>query len=123
MPQLEIVRGHYSFNKTGIVFPISEFRAAHDSGMKRDRCFNSGNVILVERSPHAIDRGCPRGADGNYFRDHRIIIWRHDVASVSVRIDPNAAATGRVIKSDSSRGWLKIFGRIFGVDATLDRVQ
>ncbi len=40
-----------------------------------------------------------------------------------MRIDPNAAAAGRVIKSDSSRGWLKIFGRIFGVDATLDRVQ
>src|ERR1700724_1527460 len=123
MPQLEIVRGHYSLDKTGIVFHIAEFRAAHDSGMKRDRRFNSGNVILVERQPHAIDRGCARGADRNYFRDHRIVIRRHDVASVSMRIYPNAAATGRVVKSDSSRGWLKIFGRILGVDATLDRVE
>ena len=38
-------------------------------------------------------------------------------------IDANTAAPRRVVKSDSSGRWFKIPHRIFGVNATLDRVE
>src|SRR6266705_4066612 len=102
MPQLEIVRTHYPFDKTGVVFSVAEFGAAHDGGMKRNGRFDSRDVIFIQSPAHAIDGGNAARANSDDFRDHRIVIWRHDVASVSMRIDTNAAPAGRVVKSDSS---------------------
>src|SRR5262245_10414617 len=91
--------------------------------MKRHSGLNTGDVVLVERAAHSIDGIDPRRTDGNYFRDQRIVIWRHRVAGINVRVDSNAAATWRVIKIDPARRWLEVVGRIFGIDTALDRVQ
>src|SRR5207248_5654976 len=57
------------------------------------------------------------------FRNQRIVIWRHGVAGINVRVDANATATRRIIKSYPAWRWLEVIGRIFGIDAALDRVQ
>src|SRR6476620_10027346 len=91
--------------------------------MERYGSFNAGDVILVQRAPHSIDRVDPCSADGDYFRNQRIIIWRHGVAGINVRVDSNTAAAGRVIKIDTARRGLDTVSRIFRIDAALDGVQ
>ena len=91
--------------------------------MKRDGRADAGHIVFVQRPSHSIDRGAPRGADGDYLGDERIVVGRYDVTGVSVRIDPHPAAAGRVIKHDPARRRLEIFGRILGVDPALDGVQ
>src|SRR6185503_4504081 len=91
--------------------------------MKRDGGLDAGNVVLVQSASHSVDRVDPRRADGNDFRNQRIVKWRHGVAGINVRVDPNAAPTWRIIKIDATRRCLKIVGRIFGIDTAFNRVQ
>src|SRR4030095_2491875 len=91
--------------------------------MERYGRLDSGDVIFVQRAPHSIDRIDPCSADGDYFRNQRIVIWRHAVARINVRVDSNNAAAWRIIKIDPPRPRLECFGWIFGIDTALDRVQ
>src|SRR6478609_4278729 len=91
--------------------------------MERYGSLDTGDVILVQRAPHSIDRVDPCGADGDYFRNQRIIIWRHGVAGINMRVDSNTAAARRVIKIDPARRRLEIVSRIFCIDTALDGVQ
>src|SRR5215208_5756542 len=91
--------------------------------MKRHSRFDSADVVLVQSTSHSIDRIDSRGADCNYFRNQRIVIWRHGIAGINVRVDANATATWRIIKIDAPWRWLEIVGRIFGINTALDRVQ
>src|SRR5260370_2675233 len=91
--------------------------------MKRTSRFDSTDVVLVQSTSHSIDRIDSCGADCNYFRNQRIVIWRHGVAGINVRVDANAAATWRIIKIDAARRCLEVVGRIFGIDTAFDRVQ
>ena len=91
--------------------------------MKRHSRFDSADVVLVQSTSHSIDRIDSRGADCNYFRNQRIVIWRHGVAGINVRVDANAAATWRIIKIDAARRCLEVVCRIFGIDAAFDRMQ
>src|SRR5215831_3762045 len=91
--------------------------------MKRHSRLNAGDVVLVQRTAHSIDGIDPRRTDRNYFRNQRIVIRRHSVAGINVRVDANAAATWRIIKIDAARRWLEVVGRIFGIITALDRVQ
>jgi len=83
--------------------------------MKRHSRFDSADVVLVQSTSHSIDRINSCGPDCNYFRNQRIIIWRHGVAGINVRVDANAAATWRIIKIDAARRWLEVVGRIFAL--------
>src|SRR4029450_6912038 len=91
--------------------------------MERYGGLDSGDVIFVQRAPHSIDRIDPCSADGDYFRNQRIVIWRHAVARINVRVDSNPAAAWRIIKIDPPRRRLEVVGWIFGIDTALDRVQ
>jgi hypothetical protein len=90
--------------------------------MERHRGFDSGNVIFAERTAHSIDRVYPGRTNSDYFRDQRVQL-RHDVAGINVRIDPNSAATRRVIKGYSPGRRLKISLWIFRINPALDGVQ
>ena len=91
--------------------------------MKRHSRFDARNVILVQCPAHSINCIHPCGADRNYFGNQRVIVRRHGVPCINVRVDSNAMPAWRVIKINSTRRWLKIVGRIFGVDAALDGMQ
>src|SRR5207247_11266079 len=84
---------------------------------------DAGYVILGERPSHAIDCIDPCRTYGDYFRDQRVVVRRHGVAGINMRVDSNATAAGRVIKSYPAWRRLKIFLWIFGVDAALDGMQ
>src|SRR4029450_13315966 len=91
--------------------------------MKRHGGFNAGDVVLVRRAAHSIDGIYAGRADRNYLGNQRVIVWRHGVTGINVRVDANAAATWRIIKIDPARRWLEVVGWIFGIDTALDRVQ
>src|SRR5262245_1287109 len=91
--------------------------------MERYGGLNAGDVIFVQSASHSIDRIDPCGTDRDYFRNQRIVVWRHGVSGIYVRIDANAAATWGIIKIDPPRRRLEVVGWIFGIDTALDRVQ
>src|SRR5262249_2380300 len=43
--------------------------------------------------------------------------------SINMRVNSNSASARRIIKIDAARRWLKIVGRIFGIDTAFDRMQ
>src|SRR6266446_8115423 len=91
--------------------------------MERYGGFNARDVVLVQRAPHSIDRIYTGRTDRNYLRNQRVIVRRHGVAGINVRVNANAAATWRIIKIDAARSWLEVVGRVFGINTALDRVQ
>ena len=90
--------------------------------MKRHRGFDAGDVIFVKRAAHPFDGVDSGRAHRDDFCDQRIVIRRHSVTGVNVRIDSNAAPTRRIIEVDSTRRGLKIFGRVLRVNTTFNRV-
>src|SRR5690606_12247764 len=70
---------------------------------------------------HAADGLLTRIAVGDQLADHRIVMRRHEIAVIDVRIDADAGPAGRVIRRDAA-GRRHEGERIFGVDAALDRM-
>src|SRR5262249_20420969 len=91
--------------------------------MERHGRFDTGDVVLIQSASHSIDRIDSSGTNRNYFRNERIVVWRHAVAGINVRVDANTAATWRIIKINPAGRRLEVVGRIFGIDTALDRMQ
>ena len=89
--------------------------------MKRGRGFDSFDPQLVQGPVHAGDRFVARRPVDDQLADHRIVVRRHRVAGVSVRIPADAGAAGDVHLLDQARARLKVAVGVFGVDAALDR--
>src|SRR5215472_18172943 len=120
--QAELAGCYQAVDQTSVIIPVAEIAIAHHRGMERYGGLNAGDVIFVQSASHSIDRINPCGTDRNYFRNQRIIVWRHGVSGINVRVNANAAATWRIIKIDPSRHRLEVVDWIFGVDTALDRV-
>src|SRR5882724_6708629 len=120
--QVELARGNEAVDQTSVVVSVAKIAVSHHGGMKRHGRFDSADVVLVQSTSHSIDRIDPRGADCNYFRNQRIVIWRHVVAGINVRVNANAAATWRIIKIDPAWRCLEVVGWIFGINSAFDRV-
>src|SRR5215211_4728457 len=121
--QAELAPGNQAVDQASIVVPVAEISIPHHGGMKWHCGFDSSDIVLVQSASHSIDRIDSCGTNRNYFRNQRIVIWRHGVAGINVRVDANAATTWRIIKIDPARRWLKVISGIFGIDTALDRVQ
>ena len=70
---------------------------------------------------HAGDGLLARGAVRNDLADHRVVVGRHEVAVVGVRVHADARTTRHVPRRDAARRGREL-ERIFRVDAALDRV-
>src|SRR5439155_1704041 len=72
-----------------------------------------------QRDAHAADGLVAVGAVGDHLADHRVVVGRHAVALVDVRVDADSRTAGRVIRTNfPGRGSEAV--RILGVDAALD---
>jgi len=82
--QIEFAGGNEPVHQTGIVVSVATIAVAHHGGMEWHRRFDPGDVILVQRASHPINRIEPCGADRDDFRDQRVVVWRHRVAGINV---------------------------------------
>ena len=78
------------------------------SWCKRDRRLDAFDAQLGQRPLHAGDRLGARRLVDDQLADHRIVVRRHDVAGVGVRIEPHAEAAGRDQLLDLARRGLEI---------------
>src|SRR5689334_9102390 len=95
--QAKLARINKAVDQTRVVVSAAEIAIPHHGGVKRHGRFDSGDVILVQSSSHSIDRIDPCGTNRDYFRNQRIVIWRHGIAGINVRVDADTAATWRII--------------------------
>ena len=75
---------------------FAETRVTHDLALQRNVGLDAVNHHFFERVLHAHDRNVTRWAVADQLGDQRIIMWRHGVAAVDVRIHADAIAAGRV---------------------------
>src|SRR6266581_516531 len=68
---------------------------------------------------HPPDRLVTGIAAGNHLADHRIVMRRHRVPLIDVRIDPDAGAAGRMVGGDAPRRRREFEG-ILGIDPAFD---
>src|SRR5215217_3218298 len=98
--QAELARGNEPVDQASIVVSVTEISIPHHGSMKWHRGFDSSDIVLIQSPSHSIDCIDSCGTNRNYFRNQRIVIWRHAVAGVNVRVDANAATAWRIIKID-----------------------
>src|SRR5258708_19107368 len=98
-----------------------EARVVQELAMQRDIGLDAFDHHLGERDAHAGDGLLARGAVGDHLADHRVVVRRHGVALVDVRIDADPRTARGVIGGDLSRRGRKAI-RILGVDAALEGV-
>src|SRR5919205_2784863 len=74
----------------------------------------------VEGLPHSGERLFPGVPMHDDLRQQRIVVTRYGVSRVYVGIQPDAGASGRMVRRDQPRRRLKVAVRILRVDAALD---
>ncbi len=83
-----------AFDERGIDPAFDEGRVAENLAVQRDRGLDAFDAQLAQGPLHAVDRLAPRRLVHDQLADHRIVVRRHDVARVGVRIEPHAEAAG-----------------------------
>src|SRR5467141_4028103 len=73
------------------------------------------------RDTHTPDRLVAVLPVGDDFADQRVVVGRHGVALVNMRIDPDAGSPRRVIRRNAPGRWREAEG-VLGIDAALYRV-
>src|SRR5690606_18401641 len=76
---------------------------------------------LVQGIAHPRQRLVTGGAVGDQLADQRVVVRRHLVTAVQVRVDPYAVTARRVEVAHGARAW-QAAGGVFGVDLVLDGV-
>ena len=101
-------------------------RAGTSSSSSSSWC--SGMLVLMpldhhlrQRDAHARDRLLARVAVRDDLADHRVVVRRHEVVLVRVRVDADAGAARRVPRRDAPRRRHERL-RVLGVDPAFDRV-
>src|SRR5688572_5820790 len=101
--------------------------AAHEAAVverlavQRDVGLDPLDHHLGEGDAHTTHRLLAARAVGDHLAYHRVVVRRHRVALIDVRVDPDARAAGRVVRTDPSRRGREAIG-VLGVDAALDGV-
>src|SRR5690606_4225688 len=110
------------------LFQVMDIGAAFDEACVHHQFPVQGDIGLYafdhhfgEGDFHAPDGLLAGGAVGDDLAYHRIVVGRHIVAIIDVRVDPYSGAAGRVPGNDAARGGGEL-ERILGVDAALDGV-
>src|SRR5690606_2337794 len=98
-----------------------EAAVGHDPLLQRDVGLDPVHDHLAERHAHARDRGGAVGPVHDQLADHRVVVRRHAVALVDVRVHAHAGAAGAVeVLDQAGRGQEGL--RVLGIDAALDRM-
>ena len=77
---------------------------------------------LLERGPAAGDRRLAVRAPDDELAEQRVVVRRHLVARVEVRVHPDARAARGVVALDDAGAGPEVVRRVLGVDAELDGV-
>ena len=86
------------------------------------QCGVGANTVdhqLIQRLPHLDQCGFPGIRKGNQFADETVVMWRHGIAAIDVRIDSHTVATGRMKSFDGPRRGHEGAG-VLGVNPALD---
>src|SRR5882762_7946956 len=89
--------------------------------MQRDVGLDALDCHFRECDAHTPDRLVAVLPIGDDLADQRVVVGRHGVALVDMRIDPDAGSARRVIGRDAPGRWREP-ERILGIDAALYRV-
>ena len=98
-----------------------ETAVGHDPLLQRDVGLDAVHHHFTERHLHARDRGGAVGRVHDELADHRVVVRRHPIPFVDVRIHAHAGAAGGVEMLDQAGRGHEGVG-VFGVDAALDGV-
>lgn len=82
--------------KARVELSASEDRVVHHLFVEGDGGLDAHDDKLVERPRHAGDRLFAVMGGDDELADHGVVVRRHDVAGVAVRIDPDAGPAGSV---------------------------
>ena len=129
--QVHVARGRRSGGRLALGEPLLEIvdrRAAAQERVveqellvQRDVRLDAAHHHLGQRDAHPRDRLLARVAVRDDLADHRVVVRRHEVVGVRVRVDADARAARRVPRRDAARRRHER-PRVLGVDAAFDRV-
>src|SRR5260221_3250640 len=89
--------------KSGIVHAGLEYIVPHHAAVKGDRGVHPLDSKFFKGPGHLVDRLLPRRAEDDQLRQERIVIGRHPVARVAMRIHPDPEPPGEAKARELSR--------------------
>src|SRR5512143_1808606 len=109
-----------------LVLQIMNAGAAGDEGgvvhqflVQRDVALDAFDDHFHQRAAHAGDGLVAAVAVGDQLADHRVVVRRHVIAVIHVRVDTDAGAAGSVVVGELARAGDE-GRRVLGVDPALD---
>src|ERR1700722_1578889 len=96
------------------IAPGQEVSGIRDSTMQRNRGFDTHNGKFVQCASQTIDRINTGRSVNNELCDQAVVKWRHSVAGIKCRIDPDTEPAGSMKRRNLPRRWckcLRILGR------------
>src|SRR5687768_13950423 len=112
-----------ALEELGVHVTALESRILHHAREKRDRRRRPFDDERLEREAHLRQRFFPVASLTDDLGDHRIVVGRHGVAGVDVRIEAHAISSRRMERHDAPGRWLEVAIRVFRIDAALDHVS
>ena len=98
-----------------------EFGVIHQFTVQRDIGFDALHSHFQQRAAHPRHRLLAGIAVGDELAHHRVVIGRHKIVGIHMRIYPHAGPARCVPGGDASRRRHEVVG-VFGVDTALDRM-
>ena len=100
---------------------VHELGIDHQFAVQRDIGHDALHCGLDQGRAHACQRLLARVAMDDDLAHHRVVVGRHEIVGVDVRIDPHTGASGCMPGGDAARRGREFIG-ILGVDPALDGV-
>src|SRR5260364_388035 len=98
-----VLRGKPVFKVMNAGTAFNKFCVEHYITMQRDIRLDPFHDHFRERDAHVLDRLFARCAMRNQFADHRIIVRRHEILVIGVRIDPDTRPPRRMPGGNAPR--------------------
>src|SRR3546814_3011157 len=114
--RLVLALGQLLFQVVDVLSALAEAAVGEDALLQRDVGLDAVDDHFAQRHAHAADGLFAVGAVDDQLADHRVVVRRHAIAFVDVRIHAHAGAAGGVeVLDQAGRGNERL--RVLGVDA------
>mmetsp|Transcript_16628 Transcript_16628/g.27222 ORF Transcript_16628/g.27222 Transcript_16628/m.27222 type:complete len:314 (+) Transcript_16628:135-1076(+) len=114
-----LVRCHPGFEVVDAGAAFDELRVGHQLAVQRDVGLDALDHRLAQRDAHACQGLIAGVAVDDDLADHAVVVRRHEVVRVGMRVHAHAGAAGGVPHRDAA-GRGRELDRVFRVDAALD---
>src|SRR5918998_4132452 len=118
----DLLSGHGARDESSVIRRRAKLVIRDNTPQERYRLWHPGDYRLGQGPLHPRRRLVPVPPPDNDLPQQGVVVRRHAVASVEVRIDPNTGPTRRHIGLDGADAGSEVVCRIFGGDPAFDRV-